>query len=60
MVNPRAQWTRMMDLRRPTYERLASFTVQTNGLDPQDIAAEIVRRLEESGMETNCNGVAHE
>jgi predicted secreted protein len=49
-----------MDLRRPTYERLASFTVQTNGLDPQDIAAEIVRRLEESGMETNCNGVAHE
>ena len=60
VVNPRAQWTRMMDLRRPTYERLASFTVQTNGLDPQDIAAEIVRRLEQTGMETNCNGVTHE
>ena len=46
VVNPRAQWTRMMDLRRPTYERLATFTVLTAGRTPQEIAAEIVHLLE--------------
>ena len=51
-VNPRAQWTRMMELRRPTYERLASFSVQTAGRPPQEIAAEIVRLLETNGLET--------
>ena len=45
-VNPRAQWIRMMDTRRSTYERLATFIVQTAGRTPQDIAAEIVQRLE--------------
>jgi shikimate kinase len=44
-VNPRAQWTRMMEIRRPTYERLATFTVLTSGREPQDIAEEIVHRL---------------
>jgi len=44
-VNPRAQWTRLMDLRRPTYEGLATFTVGTAGRAPQDIAAEIAQRL---------------
>ncbi len=44
-VNPRAQWIRMMEVRRPTYERLATFTVQTAGREPQDIAAEIVQEL---------------
>jgi len=44
-VNPRAQWIKMMDLRRPTYERLATFSVQTGGRAPRDIAAEIVQRL---------------
>ena len=48
-VNPRAQWTRMMDLRRPTYERLATFTVQTTGRTPHDIAAEIMQRLRTEG-----------
>ncbi len=48
-VNPRAQWIRMMEVRRPTYERLATFTVQTAGRDPQDIAAEIAQRLGVSG-----------
>jgi len=55
-VNPRAQWTRMMNLRRPTYERLATFTVLTTGRTPQDIAAEIVQRLESSGLETQTGG----
>lgn len=44
-VNPRAQWSRMMDLRRPTYERLATFAVLTTGRTPRDVAAEIVRLL---------------
>ena len=46
-VNPRAQWTAMMNVRRPTYERLATFTVLTTGRTAQDIAAEIVQRLEQ-------------
>lgn len=44
-VNPRAQWTRMMEVRRPTYERLATFTVLTTGRAPRDVAAEVVRLL---------------
>ena len=48
-VSPRAQWTRMMGMRRPTYERLATFTVLTTGRTPQDIAAEIAQRLETDG-----------
>ena len=43
-LNPRAQWTRMMEARRPTYERLATFSVQTAGRTPQDVAAEIAQR----------------
>jgi shikimate kinase len=45
-VNPRAQWSRMMDVRRPTYERLATLTVPTSGRTPRDIAAEIVGLLQ--------------
>ena len=44
-VNPRAQWIRMMEARRPTYERLATITVQTAGREPHDIAAEVAQRL---------------
>jgi shikimate kinase len=51
-VNPRAQWNRMMEIRRPTYERLASFSVQTAGRAPREIAAEIVHRLETGQLET--------
>jgi len=53
-VNPRAQWTRMMELRRPTYERLATFTVLTAGKAPQDIAAEIAQRLGRAGPESKA------
>lgn len=55
-VNPRAQWTRMMEVRRPTYERLATFTVQTAGRTPPEIAAEVVRRLDQ--CETPTDGMA--
>ena len=60
VVNPRAQWTKMMDVRRPTYERLATFTVLTTGRTPQDIAAEIVQHLESRGLETETGGQRHE
>ena len=59
-VNPRAQWTAMMEIRRPTYERLATFTVLTAGRTPQDIAAEIVHHLESRGLETETGGQARE
>lgn len=49
-VQPRAQWIRMMELRRPTYERLATFRVQTTGRQPQEVAAEIVQLLEAPGL----------
>jgi len=59
-VNPRAQWIRMMDLRRPTYERLATFSVQTAGRPPQDIAAEIAQRLNKSDRQADRTGDSYE
>lgn len=57
-LNPRAQWIRMMDGRRSTYERLATFSVQTAGRTPPDIAAEIAQRLkaEELNVATPQDG----
>ena len=54
-LNPRAQWTRMMEARRPTYERLSTFSVQTAGRTPQDVAAEIVQRLNHEGDRSPAN-----
>jgi shikimate kinase len=59
MVNPRAQWTQMMELRRPTYERLASFTVRTSGRHPRDVAAQIVQHLEETELDIDRTGDEH-
>jgi shikimate kinase len=36
--NPRAQWLRLMEHRRPVYERVASTTVPTDDLTPEQIA----------------------
>jgi len=46
-VNPRASWVRLMNERRPVYERVASFRVDTAGRTPQDIAAEVAGLLGE-------------
>ena len=46
MVNPRQQWTAMMGRRRPVYESLAAFRVNTAGREPQEIVNEILARLE--------------
>jgi shikimate kinase len=47
-VNPRASWVRLMNDRRPVYERVSTHRVDTAGRTPQDVAAEIAGRLEQS------------
>jgi shikimate kinase len=47
--NPRAQWVKLMEVRRPVYERLATATVLTDGRTPKDAADEIVALLGEAG-----------
>lgn len=44
-VNPRASWVRLMNERRPVYERVATHRVDTAGRTPDDIAAEIAGLL---------------
>jgi shikimate kinase len=44
-INPRAQWTKLMSDRRPVYERIASFVVDTAGREPEQVAADVVQRL---------------
>ena len=46
-VNPRAAWVRLMNERRPLYERVATFRVDTAGRTPEDIAAEVAALLGE-------------
>ena len=47
LVNPRASWTRMMNERRPTYERLATHRVDTAGKKPAAVVEEILALLRE-------------
>jgi shikimate kinase len=46
--NPRAQWLRLMERRRPVYERVATVTVPTDGLEPDEIADRVAAALEET------------
>jgi shikimate kinase len=43
--NPRAQWISLMEQRRPVYEDVATITVETDGRTPEQVAEEIVRRV---------------
>jgi shikimate kinase len=45
--NPRAQWLRLMERRRPVYERVATLTVPTDGLEPDDVAEQVATVLGE-------------
>ena len=45
--NPRAQWLRLMEHRRPVYERVAMVTVPTDGLDPAAAATRVEWALRE-------------
>ena len=47
-VNPRASWVRLMNERRPVYEAVASYRVDTAGRTPQEVAAEVAGLLGES------------
>jgi shikimate kinase len=44
-TNPRAQLKSLLDARLPVYGRLAWLTVNTDGRDPDDVAAEIADKL---------------
>ena len=47
-MNPRASWVRLMNERRPIYERVATHRVDTAGRTPDDIAAEVAGLLGQS------------
>ena len=40
--NPRAQWIRLMEERRPIYEQVSTARVDTDGKTADDVAAEVV------------------
>jgi shikimate kinase len=44
-INPRAQWTRLMQDRRVVYERIARFVVDTAGRGADDVADDVVTGL---------------
>jgi len=46
--NPRAKWQELMNIRRPIYESLATFTVSTDSGTPSHIAGEIAEILSQS------------
>jgi shikimate kinase len=48
-INPRAQWTKLMQDRRPVYERVAGFVVDTAGRDAAHVADDVVERLRAEG-----------
>ncbi|MDQ1288752.1 MAG: shikimate kinase / 3-dehydroquinate synthase [Actinomycetota bacterium] len=43
--NPRAQWNRLMEVRRPVYSRVATVTVATDGRTPDEVADEVIEAL---------------
>jgi shikimate kinase len=45
-VNPRASWVAMMNHRRPTYQRVATVTVDTAGRTPDEVVDDILPALE--------------
>ncbi len=40
--NPRAQWKRLMDARRPLYEQVSTVRMSTDGRTPEEVSDEIV------------------
>ena len=43
--NPRAQWLKLMEARRPVYERVSTLVVHTDGLTPDEVADAVVSAL---------------
>ena len=44
--NPRAQWTQMMDVRRPVYTQVATVRVDTAGLSADEVTEQVLAALE--------------
>lgn len=44
--NPRAQWIRLMEQRRPLYEEVATVTVATDGRTVDEVADEVVSKVD--------------
>jgi shikimate kinase len=47
--SPRAQWLKLMERRRPVYARVATLTVPTDGLTPEQVAENVVDALRLQG-----------
>ena len=47
-VNPRSAWKRLIKERRSTYERLATWVVDTTGRSVEDVVVEVVQKVRES------------
>jgi shikimate kinase len=45
VLNPRARLRKLMEQRRPIYERLATLRVSTEGREPDEIVEQIVKEL---------------
>jgi Shikimate kinase len=45
VLNPRSQFRKLMEERRPIYHRVATLVVATSGREPGDIVAEIVKAV---------------
>ncbi|WP_214320031.1 shikimate kinase [Nonomuraea sediminis] len=45
VLNPRSQLKKLMEERRPIYERLAVLTVKTDKREPEELAEEILKEL---------------
>jgi shikimate kinase len=43
--NPRAQWIRLMEARRPVYEEVATVRVDTDGRTAEEVAAAVLQAL---------------
>jgi shikimate kinase len=44
--NPRAQWLRLMEARRPVYEEVATVRVDTDGRSAQEVADKVLQALD--------------
>jgi len=49
--NPRAQWIKLMESRRPVYERAATVTVATDGITPEEVADQVIEALRLQGTQ---------
>lgn len=47
-VNPRATLRHLLDQRRPRYAEVATITVDTDGREPADIAAEVLASIQQA------------